>query len=152
MWKARTDKIGFSGTLTGRGTEFGTRDRNAAQLAVYEINKNGGIKGRPLVLITKDDKNDPDTARKVDQELIDAGVVAIIGHPTSHMTLASVALMNTIKMLMISPTTSTTNLTGIDDYFIRVTPDNRAIAHEHADYTYHALKSKNAVLRDRSVQ
>jgi len=136
-------KIGFSATLTGGGGEFGTRCRNAAQFAVDEINHNSGIKGRQIVLIAKDDKNDPEAARKADQELIDEGVVAIIGHPTSSMSLASISLINEKKMLMISPIASAPELTGIDDYFLRVIPDNMAISREHALYTYHTLKAKN---------
>jgi branched-chain amino acid transport system substrate-binding protein len=141
--KAEPIKIGFSATLTGKGAEFGTRCRNAAQFAVDEINHTGGIKGRPILLIPKDDKNNSDTAREVDQELIDEGVVAIIGHPTSSMSLASVSLINQKKMLMISPIASAPELTGIDDYFIRAIPDNRAISREHAIYTYNHLKAKN---------
>jgi branched-chain amino acid transport system substrate-binding protein len=141
--KSEPIKIGFSATLTGGGGEFGTRCRNAAQFAVDEINHNGGIKGRQIVLIPRDDKNDPEAARQADQELIDEGVVAIIGHPTSSMTLASISLINEKKMLMISPIASAPELTGIDDYFLRAIPDNRAISHEHALYTYHTLKARN---------
>jgi branched-chain amino acid transport system substrate-binding protein len=138
-------KIGFSATLTGKGAEFGTRCRNAAQFAVDEINHQGGIKGRQILLISKDDQNSPETARKVDEELIDEGVVAIIGHPTSSMSLASVPLINEKKMVMISSATSSPALTGIDDYFLRVIPDNSAISREHAIYTANTLKAKNVV-------
>ena len=138
-------KIGFSATLTGKGAEFGTRCRNAAQFAVDEINHNGGINGRQILLLSKDDRNNPETARKVDEELIDEGVVAIIGHPTSSMSLASVPLINEKKMLMISPIASAPELTGIDDYFLRAIPDNRAISREHAIYTVNSLKVKNVV-------
>lgn len=136
-------KIGFSGTLTGPGSDFGARSRNAAQFAVDEINQKGGIRGKKLLLISKDDKNDPESARKADRELIDEGVVAIIGHPTSSMTLASVPLINREKVLMLSPTTSSPDLTGIDDYFIRVIPDNMALSVEHAVFTYHNLATEN---------
>ncbi len=112
-------------------------------MAVDEINHNGGIRGRKLLLISGDDENNPETARKVDKELIDKGVVAIIGHPTSQMSLASVPMINEHKILMISPSTSSDALTGIDDYFIRVIPDNRAIAYKHALYTYNNLKAEN---------
>jgi branched-chain amino acid transport system substrate-binding protein len=141
--KVEPIKIGFSATLTGSGGEFGTRCRNAAQFAVDEINNKGGIKGRPILLISKDDKNDPEAARKADRELIEEGVVAIIGHPTSSMSLASISLINEKKMLMISPIASAPELTGIDDYFIRVIPDNRDVSRQHALYVHHALKAKN---------
>jgi branched-chain amino acid transport system substrate-binding protein len=46
---------------------------------------------------------------------------------------------------MISPSTSSTALSGIDDYFLRVIPDNKAIAQRHAMYTYDQLQAKNVV-------
>ncbi len=116
---------------------------NAARFAVDEINHNGGIGGRRIILISKDDQNSPEMAKKVDQELINEGVVAIISHPTSSMSLASVPLINKEKMLMISSVASSPALTGIDDYFLRAIPDNRAISHEHAIYTSHKLKAEN---------
>jgi branched-chain amino acid transport system substrate-binding protein len=79
-------KIGFVGGLTGKSSDLGIQGRNSVMLAVEEINSQGGINGRPLQLITKDDKQDPQTALKVDRELIDEGVITIIGHMTSTMS------------------------------------------------------------------
>lgn len=56
----------------------------------------------------------------MDQELIEAGVVAIIGHMTSDMSLAAYTLVNEKKMLMVSPTSSSPIFSGKDDYFLRV--------------------------------
>jgi branched-chain amino acid transport system substrate-binding protein len=50
-----------------------------AQLAVEEINKEGGVLGRPLELVVRDDKSNPGEATKVFRELTDIGVVAVIG-------------------------------------------------------------------------
>ncbi|MDM8549453.1 ABC transporter substrate-binding protein [Desulfobacterales bacterium HSG2] len=115
-------KIGFVAGLSGRTSELGISERAGALLAVEEINEAGGIKGRHLELVIKDDQNDPDVARKVDKELIAEGVVAIIGHATSTMSLSVIDLMNEQEMLMIAPTASTTLLSGLDDFFIRITP------------------------------
>ena len=73
-------KLGFVGGLTGKLSDMGTAVRNGVILAVEEANKEGGINGRQIVLITRDDKNDPEIALAVDRELINEGVVAIIGH------------------------------------------------------------------------
>lgn len=115
-------KIGFVAGLSGRTSELGISERAGALLAVEKINEAGGIKGRHLELVIKDDQNDPDVARKVDKELITEGVVAIIGHATSTMCLSVIDLMNEQEMLMIAPTASTTLLSGLDDFFIRITP------------------------------
>jgi branched-chain amino acid transport system substrate-binding protein len=119
-------KVGFVGGLTGRLSDLGTAGRNGLILAVEEINSRGGINGRPVELITKDDRQDPKEALKVDRELVDEGVVAIIGHMTSTMSMAVLPFINKEKVLMISPTTSTNKVTGIDDYFIRMMPPNKS--------------------------
>ena len=131
-------KIGFVGGLTGRLSDLGTSGRNGAILAVEEINEAGGINGRPVELITRDDRQDPKVAVKVDRELIDEGVAAIIGHMTSAMSVAALPLINKGKILMISPTTSTDKLAGIDDYFIRIMPPNKS---ETDHLARHAFKS-----------
>jgi branched-chain amino acid transport system substrate-binding protein len=120
----RPIKVGFVGCLTGRLSDLGLAGRNAVMLAVDEVNQAGGIQGRPVELLIKDDKHDQNVALQMDAELIDEEVVAIIGHMTSTMTLAAVPLMNENRMLLLSPTTSTNELTGIDDYFVRIMPPN----------------------------
>lgn len=119
-------KIGYVGSLTGRLSDLSISGRDGVLLAVEEINQAGGIKGHQVELISKDDKNDVETALKVDRELIDGEVAAIIGHMTSAMCTAALPLINREKVLMVSPTASTNTLKGIDDYFIRVLPPNRA--------------------------
>ncbi|MBI9090610.1 MAG: ABC transporter substrate-binding protein [Desulfobacterium sp.] len=127
-------KIGFSGCLTGRLSDLGTAGRNGALLAVEQANKAGGIQGRPVELIVKDDKHDPKTAVAVDRELMDQGVVAIIGHMTSSMTLAALPLINRERMVMVGPTVSSNGLSGMDDYFLRVIGSNTARVNLMADH------------------
>ena len=124
-------KIGFAGSLTGRYSDLGVAGRNGATLAVEQINEAGGIHGRLVELIVKDDKNDPEVALQIDKELIEDGVAAIIGHMTSVMSTAVLPLINAVlplinkeKIVMVGPTTTTNELTGLDDYFFRtVSPD-----------------------------
>jgi len=144
-------KIGFVGGLTGKSSDLGIQGRNGAMLAVEDINRQGGINGRPLHLITKDDKQDPQTALKVDKELIDAGVIAIIGHITSTMTEAVLPFLNERKLLLISPTASTNKLTGIDDYLVRVINPNIVLSDLEAEYAGKSLKlGRMAILYDLS--
>jgi len=137
--------IGFSGQLTGRYADVGVQARNGVQLAVETINASGGIKGRKLELIVKDDGNTPEQAVKVDQEMIDAGVVAVIGHFTSTQTLAALPLFNKNKVVLLSPTTSTPRLTGKKDYFFRTILDNSYQSTELAHYARSALDIKTII-------
>ncbi len=127
-------RIGFAGGLTGRYSDLGVGGRNGVQLAVEEINRSGGINGRPVELIVKDDRQDPEIAVQVDRELIRENVAAIIGHMTSGMTMAVMPLINSNKVLLISPTTSTSDLTGIDDWFFRTAGTNDILARALADH------------------
>ena len=121
---------------------LGIAGRNGVILAVEQINQAGGVNGRPIALIVKDDQQDPTVAIQVDTALIAEGVAAIIGHMTSGMSVVAVPLINKEKVLMLSPTTSTNQLTGINDYFLRVVPPNRAETDHLVDYSYHTMGLK----------
>lgn len=115
-----TIKIGFVGGLTGKLSDLGTEGRNGVILAIEEKNAMGGLLGKRIELLVRDDKQDPNEALRVDKELIDQGVIAIIGHMTSAMSIAAKPLIDSNKVLMISPTTSSPSLSGQRDFFFRV--------------------------------
>ena len=135
-------KVGFVGGLTGRLSDLGTAGRNGVILAVEKINSSGGINGRPVKLITKDDKQNAEVTLRVDRELVDEGVVAIIGHMTSTMSMVALPFVNKQKILMISPTTSSNELMGIDDYFIRVIPPNKSETDHLARHAFNVMGLK----------
>ncbi|MHC1685448.1 MAG: ABC transporter substrate-binding protein [Clostridiaceae bacterium] len=126
--------IGFSAQLTGKQAELGVQQRNGVQLAVENINASGGINNRQIKLMVKDDFGIPDKAKEAAEILIKEGVVAIIGHATSRQTLEAVKVANENKVVMISPTSSTPLLSGIEDYFFRVYPANDQSCQALAEY------------------
>jgi branched-chain amino acid transport system substrate-binding protein len=128
--------VGFVAQLTGVQAELGVQERNGAQLAVAEINAAGGVAGRSIELIIKDDLGTPEGAQAADRELIKAGVVAIIGHATSAQTIAGLAVSNPAHVVMLSPTTSTSELSGQDDYFFRIAETVVARAHQLSRRVY----------------
>jgi branched-chain amino acid transport system substrate-binding protein len=113
-------KLGFVGGLTGRVADLGISGRNGAILAVEMKNDAGGVNGRKVELLVRDDQQDPDVAVRVDRGLIDAGVAAIIGHMTSVASVAAVPLADERKVVLVSPTTTAVVLSGKDDHFLRV--------------------------------
>ena len=122
-------RIGFSGPLTGKNSDLG-------------IDGRGGINDRLVKLYTSDDKGDTKAAVTGDQALIKQGVIAIIGHMTSSMTLAAMEIVNQKKIVMISPTTSTDLLNGIDDYVIRIVGSTTIEAKNLAEQAYKKLNIK----------
>ena len=115
-------KIGYVGGLTGTNSELGVSGMYGAQLAVEAINHGGGINGRMLELIVKDDKDDKQVALQVDQQLVEEGCLALVGHMTSNMAELTIPFIDENKILMISPTIAASSLCGMDDYFLRLIP------------------------------
>ena len=127
-------RIGFVAGISGRVADSGVTGRDAAQFAVEECNKAGGIGGRRVVLVTKDDEHRPEVAGRVVRELISEGVSAIVGPMTSDMGMAVVPIVDEARILMVSPAVTTEALTGIDDFFFRVVSTTRTFASRNAAY------------------
>lgn len=132
--KSQTIKIGFVAQLTGAQSELGIQERNAVQMAVEEINDQGGIEGRKILLIIKDDVGTEEGAKEAVNQLILEDVVAIIGHATSSQTVYGLEIANKAKKLLISPTASTYDLGGKDDFLLRVVASNKERAEAFAKH------------------
>jgi branched-chain amino acid transport system substrate-binding protein len=129
--------IGFAAELSGRQSELGVQERNGAQLAVEEINASGGIHGRMLELIVRDDHGSQEGGVAADKELIAAGAVAIIGHATSNVALAILPVIDAAHVVLISPTSSAPMLSGASKYFFRVVASNSAAGAAMAVHAKH---------------
>lgn len=115
--------IGFAGQLQGPYSDMGVQARNGAMLAVEEANAQGGVDGRPLLLMARDDGNTPEGARFAVHDLHGEGAVAIVGHMTSTQTLAGYPEAERLNLAMVSPNTTTPLLSARKDLFFRVIPD-----------------------------
>lgn len=87
-----TVKIGVAQPLTGPLGPLGTDMKNGVQLAVDELNAKGfKIDGKAVTLevVAVDDKADAATGKTVAQTLVEAGVVAVVGHLNSGVSIAA---------------------------------------------------------------
>ncbi|HJV88587.1 MAG TPA: ABC transporter substrate-binding protein [Noviherbaspirillum sp.] len=83
-------KIGVSGPFTGGSSPMGVSMRDGVKLAVTEINKNGGVLGRQIQLVERDDEAKNERGVQVAQELINKEkVVATVGFINTGVSLAS---------------------------------------------------------------
>ena len=83
-------KIGLQGPLTGGSSPMGVSMRDGAKLAVTEINAKGGLLGRQIELIERDDEAKNERGVQIAQELINKEkVVATLGYINSGVSLAS---------------------------------------------------------------
>jgi branched-chain amino acid transport system substrate-binding protein len=141
--------IGFAANLSGKQAELGVQERNGVQLAIEEINAAGGIAGRPITLITRDDLGTPAGAKNADRELLDAGVSAIIGHATSEETLAGLEVTEPAQIILLGPTTSSPDLTGKYKYFFRIHPSFTNSAESFAKHIFSNRRlAKMAIIYD----
>lgn len=127
-------RIGFVGGTSGRVADLGISGRDAVQLAIEACNRVGGIDGRPVQLIIKNDEQNPDLARQAVKDLVGQEVAAIVGPMTSDMAMAVAPLLNEARIITVSPTATTQKLSGLDDYFLRVSSTTREYAGKSARY------------------
>jgi len=131
-------RIGLAGSLSD---PVGVPMKHAAELAVEEINAAGGIKGRPLELVQRDDYADPDSAVFVATDLYEAGVSAVIGHLFSGTTLAAAPVYNggSDPVAAISPSSSSPEVSTAGDYTFRICPSDLAHGAALARWVYDTL-------------
>ena len=83
-------KIGVSGPFTGGSSSMGVSMRDGVRLAAAEINKSGGVLGRQIVLVERDEEAKNERGVQVAQELINKEkVVATVGFINTGVALAS---------------------------------------------------------------
>lgn len=125
-------RIGYIGGLTGDDASLGLEGREGVTLGIDAINEAGGIDGRPVELMVRNDSQNATTAKKAVRELVEAGCVAIIGPMTSSLAKPVAEVAAEEGIAVISPTVSTNEMTGKADAFFRVYPDNSGAAEELA--------------------
>lgn len=139
-------KIGVTVSLTGKYPDLGREIRDGVLLAVQVINEEGGINGTPLKIIVKDNKFNFETAKQNLEELVREGVFAVIGPATSTTAKNLLPVINEIKILTIAPTPTSTELSGLDDYMIRLRPTNKEDAEVLAKYVIKNMNLKRIAI------
>ena len=141
-------KIGYLGSITGKHSDLGVAARDAAMLAIEQLNSQGGINNRQLELVVRDDTLDPKVAGRMAEELIKEGVVAIVGPVASSMSKAALPVVEKARIVMVSPTSSSNELSGKDDYFFRVMEPNSKFAGHLAESALKLGIKRLAVIYD----
>jgi len=108
-------KIGVAQPMSGNLAALGQDMHNGVKLAVEELNKGGfKIKGKPVTIeiVVVDDRANVDTGKQVAQQLVENGVVAVIGHLNSGVSIAAAPIYaeKNIAQLAISTNPKYTDL------------------------------------------
>ena len=96
-------KIGVDGPFTGGSSSMGVSMRDGVRLATEEINKAGGVLGRQLLLVERDDEAKNERGVQIAQEFINKEkVVAAVGYINTGVALASQRFFQEAKIPVLN--------------------------------------------------
>lgn len=136
-------KIGMVVPLTGSIADAGRYGTQGAKLAVEEINKSGGVLGRPLELMIEDDQSlNPATVLAFTKLSDDKDIVAFLG-PTRSTQIQAIApsVKLTGRPVMIGGTDPSLTLSG-NPWFFRFRPNDTFTARVMSDFGVNKLGKK----------
>jgi branched-chain amino acid transport system substrate-binding protein len=150
-------KIGHVAPLTGGIAHLGKDNENGARMAVDEINAAGGVDAGgtkvKLELVAEDDKADPKEGTLAAQKLVDAGVVAVVGHLNSGTSIPASKIYSDASITQISPSATNPRYTeqGFQTTCRVVANDNQQGA-VLANFAATEMKAKTiAIIDDRTA-
>ena len=145
-----TFKIGGIGPTTGDAAIYGKAVKNGIQLAVDEINKDGGINGKKIEYKFEDDQNDTEKSVNAYNSLKDWGMQMLVGTVTSNPCTAVVEESHNDNMFQLTPSATAVESIQYDNAFRMCFSDpNQGSA--SADYIAdHKIATKVAVIYNSS--
>ena len=109
---AQDIKIGLVAALTGASAQSGEAITRGLTIAIDELNAKGGVLGRKIVLIRRDDESSPPKGLAAARELIsNEKVAALFGGIDSPVSLAIVPIANREKIPFVGAWAAATNIT-----------------------------------------
>lgn len=145
-------KIGVNLELSGAVASYGQSLEDGIDLAIEEINEDGGIDGKKIVPVKVDNKSDLTEATNGALKLIDQDeVTAIIGAATSGDTVAQVQIANDKETVILTPSGTAPNVTVNDDgsvneYAFRTSFIDPFQGNVAANFATNDLQVKNAAI------
>jgi len=95
-------RVGAIFNMTGPNSTLGQEELRGVEGAVADVNRRGGILGRPLELLKADAASDPQKAATEATRLIDEGAVVLLGPDGAQMTLPIVPIANQRGVPLVS--------------------------------------------------
>jgi len=144
-----TITIGVIGGFTGVGAYYAQQEQRGVDLAVEQINQNGGIDGKQIVLVYEDSEIKEAKAITAFQKLTELdNVKFIIGDSWNGTSAAMEPFATQKKVILISPVTILTSLSK-DDYFFRTVPTIKGMMYELAEHSFDNDSRKVGIIRNK---
>jgi len=147
-------RIGALYNLTGSQAALDAPSLDGARLAVERINANGGLLGRRVELLERDGQTHTDDVRRAAQNLVAAGVSAIIGLSDTEQVLAAAPIAAAAGIPFVTSGATSPRLPEqVPDWlFLACFGDNTQAA-AGAEYAYRRLGARTAVIiYDRDME
>src|SRR6476661_5961533 len=146
-WAQQTIKIGLVTALSGQSARAGAAITRGLQVAIDEINAKGGVLGRKLELLRRDDESIPAKGVIAARELYFKEKVAVlIGGLDSPVALAIVPIANENKLPFMDPWAAGTPITkngAKDNYVFRVSAVDEIVDKAMLQYAQKTFNAKN---------
>jgi branched-chain amino acid transport system substrate-binding protein len=137
-------KIGVDGPFTGGSSSMGVSMRDGVRLAVDEINKAGGVLGRPLAVVERDDEAKNERGVQIAQEFVNKEkVTAVVGYINTGVALAGQRFLQEAKIPVMNNVATGSIITHqFDDQ-----PENYVFRNSAADVIQAPMIVEEAVTR-----
>lgn len=150
--EAETIKVGLNYELSGNVATYGQGLTEGIELAVEEINSNGGVLGKQIELVKADNKSDNAEAANVAAKLITRDkVVAILGPATSGNTKGAIPVATQHKVPLISASATADDITvdsngNVREFIFKTCFSDSFQGFIMANFAFEDLKVKNAAI------
>ena len=137
-------KLGAVLPLSGSAAVYGQAIRKGIDLAAEQVNRDP--RGPKIEILVGDTASDPERAKKELTRVIGAGALAAIGGVTSAEALALVEVADDQNRILLSPSASLPQLSGISTNFFRIFPSDFSEGTVMARYAYDNLSLRTGVI------
>jgi branched-chain amino acid transport system substrate-binding protein len=144
-------KVGLVAALSGQSAKSGEALTRGLTMAINEVNASGGVLGRPLELVRRDDESNPSKGILAARELVQREKVAVLfGGLDTPVSLAIVPLVNQMKVPFMGIWAAGTKITengAADNYVFRVSAVDELVDEALVKYGVdHGMKKPGMIL------
>jgi branched-chain amino acid transport system substrate-binding protein len=149
----KTVQLGAVLPLSGNAQVYGQAIQRGIDLAMKEAQELTDLpRGASVTMTIADSASDPQQAAQKLREAFSSGALAVIGGVTSPEALAMVQVADEADRVLLSPSASSQELTGISRNFYRIFPSAEAEAVALSNHTVNTLEVKTlAILADATA-
>lgn len=147
-------RIGVTGPYSGSNGVIGLSMREGVRIAAAQINAEGGVLGRRLVLVERDDQSSNERGAQIAQALIqDDGIVAAVGLASTGVALASQHLYQRARIPMLTAVAGGSLITRqfqppehLDNFIFRTAPSDALQARRMVEDAVDGLRRKRLAI------